>query len=339
MSGSRRATMNDVARTAGVSQTTVSFVINGAAGANIPEATRARVWEAVKELDYRPNAMAKALRKQESHSIGFVTDVVATTPHAGKIVEGAQLAAWEAGKLLLLVNTGGNAEYEQAALASMLERRVDAVIYATMYHRLVAPPPLLRELPCVLLDCFDAERSLPSVCPDDIGGGYAATRELLNRGHRRIGFINNASPIPATAARLQGYCLALSEAGVPFDPALVTTGSVRSTERNHAATVALMQLPDPPTALFVFCDQMVIGVYNALADLGLKVPRDVAVVGFDNLEIIAALLQPQLSTMALPHFEMGAWAVNFVLGRYPELIGAPPIQHLLPCPFVARNST
>ncbi len=338
MTRQRRATVYDIARMAQVSQTTVSFVLNNTPNTSIMEDTRARVLAAAEALGYRPNAMAKALRTHQSSFIGFITDSIATTPHAGRIVEGARQAAWEQGKLLLLVNTGGDPALEAAAMDVMIEQRALAVIYATMYHRLATPPPGLHDLPSVLLDCFSADRSLPSVLPDDRQGGYDATRTLLDLGHRRIGFINNCSPIPATFARQEGYIQALADAGVPCDPDLIVQGHVLDSETTYRATQELMRRPNPPTALFVFCDQMVYGVYDALRDLRLRVPEDVAVIGFDNLEIIASTLHPTLTTMALPHYEMGAWAVRYVLGQVPNLPVDRPVQQLMPCPLVRRQS-
>src|SRR5438034_2325023 len=132
--------MYDVARVAGVSQTTVSFVVNNVANANIPQETRDRVWSAINELGYRPNAVARSLRSQRSHMIGFLSDEVATTPHAGKIIQGAQDAAWDSNKMLLVINTGRHTEIEAAAVEMLLERQVEGIIYATMYHRSVTLP-------------------------------------------------------------------------------------------------------------------------------------------------------------------------------------------------------
>src|SRR5919202_4184065 len=114
--------MHDVARVAGVSQTTVSFVVNNVDSANIPQETRDRVWAAINELGYRPNAVARSLRSQRSHMIGFLSDEVATTPHAGKIIQGAHDAAWISNKILVVINTGRRAEIEVAAVEMLLER-------------------------------------------------------------------------------------------------------------------------------------------------------------------------------------------------------------------------
>src|SRR5215211_4825552 len=127
--------MYDVGRMAGVSQTTISFVVNNVPNVNIPQETRDRVWAAVEELGWRPNAMARGLSLQRSHTIGLISDEVAVSPHAGKIIQGAQDAAWASSKLLVVLNTSRQAEVEAAAVEMLLERQVEGIIYATMYHR------------------------------------------------------------------------------------------------------------------------------------------------------------------------------------------------------------
>lgn len=327
--------MHDVADSAGVSQTTVSFVLNGRDDISISDETKDRVWAAARDLGYRPNAMARSLRFSQSQLIGLVSDEIASTPHAVQIVLGAQDAAWENDRFLLMVNTGGNQSIKDAAVPMMLEHRVDSIIYATMYHRVVNPPPEVREVPCVLLDCYVADRSLPSVVPDERQGGRTAVDTLLQRGHRRIGFVNNIDTIPATAGRLAGYREALAAYGVLFDDSLVRR-ALSDSSGGYAGTMELMQLAEPPTAIFCFNDRMAMGAYDALRKLGRSIPDDVAVIGFDDEELIAAHLYPPLTTVKLPHYEMGRWAVNFLMqyaGTTP-----PPIQHVIECPLVTRAS-
>ena len=331
--------MKDVAQLVGVSQTTVSFVINNVPGANIPAETQERIWEAVKALGYRPNALARGLRAQRTHTIGFISDEIATTPHAGRMIQGAQDYAWGFEKLLLLVNTGGNQEIKQAAVDTLLERQVEGIIYATMYHRLVFPPTNIREVPTVLLDCYGEDHSLPSVVPDEVGGGYMATKLLLEKGHRRIGYLNNEDQIPAADGRLQGYQQALAEYDIPFDGTLVTRTSSEQAG-GYDAALTLMRSAIRPTALFCFNDRMAMGAYDALRKLNLSIPADVAVIGFDNQEIIAAHLYPPLTTMELPHYQMGQWAAQHLLqlidnrGQSQE----SPVQHKMMCPLISRSS-
>ena len=329
----RAPTMNDVAELAGVSQTTVSFVLNNNPNSSIPEETRGRVLKAIGTLGYRPNAVAQGLRTQRSHSIGFITDHIAITPYAGRIIEGAQDAAWQNGKILLLVNTKGDAQMEGAASEMLLERQVEGIIYATMYHHGVKVPQALKNTPLVLLDCYSEDRSLPSVVPDEEKGGYTATKALLAKGHRRIGFVNNIDPIPATSGRLAGYKRALKEAGLRFDPKL-TQSAKSDSAGGYEGALHLMQLSQPPTALFCFNDRMAMGAYDALRKLGLEIPKDVAVIGFDNHEMIAAHLYPPLSTVELPHYQMGVWAINHLIHSSTEA----RVQEKLECQLILRSS-
>lgn len=327
--------MYDVARAAGVSQTTVSFVVNNVASANIPQETRDRVWAVVAELGWQPNAMARGLRMRHSHTIGLISDEIATSSHAGKIIQGAQDAAWAQGKLLLVINTGNNPQIERTALKMLLERQVEGVIYATMYHRAVEPPPNI-SVPIILLDCYAADRSLPSVVPNEVQGGRTATELLLSKGHRRIGFINEVGPLPGMFGRLAGYKQALAAAGVPFDQQLVRAAPVTAAEGYRCAN-ELLRLPDRPTGLFCYNDSMAMGAYDAAKQLGLAIPGDIAIVGFDNLELIATQLHPPLTTIELPHYQMGQWAVQYLLSQADEAPSAP-IQQTIACPLIERAS-
>ncbi len=331
-------TIKSVAKRAGVSTTTVSLVMNNPKPPNIPAETRERVLEAARELDYRPSASARHMRTQKSGLIGFVSDVVATTPFAVDMIRGAQEAAWQQGKVLLVLNTENKPNIEQQAIEILLERRVEGLIYAAMHHQEVQPPLAVREVPTVLLDCYCADRSLPSVVPDEVVAGRTATEILLQKGHRRIGFMNHIETQPATVGRLEGYQQALAACGVPFDENLVRSAWCVS-QGGYQCAMELMKVPDPPTALFCFNDPMAMGAYDALRQLNLRIRDDVAVIGVDNVELIAAHLYPPLSTMALPHYQMGEWATQYLL----KMITEPDttdtcLQHKIKCEFVARAS-
>jgi LacI family transcriptional regulator len=328
-------TIGDVARLADVSRTTVSLVIKG--NPNIPAETKERVMKAISELGYRLNPLTQRSSTQRSGAFGFVSDEIVTTPYAGKIFEGAQDTAWQQGKLLILANTKNDPQLQAAALDMMMERQVEGIIYATMYHRPVTPPDLLWEVPSVLLDCFVPDHSLPSVVPDEVAAAHKATSVLLEKGHKRVGFLNNRDPIPATSARLQGYLAALAEHGVPFDQALVTSDS-SDPDGGLRGAQTVMQSPNPPTALFCFNDRMAMGAYYALRQLNLSIPGDVAVMGFDNQETIAAHLNPGLSTMELPHYEMGKWAINYLVEHINHEGDLQSVQHTIECPYIERSS-
>jgi LacI family transcriptional regulator len=327
--------MKDVAERAGVSSSTVSLVLSGKHDA-IPVATRERVMEAAAELGYRRNVLASGLRRQASDTIGVVSDLIATTPHAGAMVQGVQDAAWQSGKVLLMVNTGGDEQLERRAIDAMLGRQVEGLLYATMYHRVIDPPETLREVPSVLLDARSTDQTLSSVAPDEQGGAQAAVAHLAELGHRRIGFLQSSGRIPAAGERLAGYRSALAAHGLEYEPALVAR-ALDEHEGGLAAATELLARPDRPTALFCFNDRMAAGAVLAARRLGLSVPNDVSLVGFDNEELVALLIDPPLTTVQLPHYDMGRWAMEHLL----ELIGDPtvrPEQYRMPCRLVVRSS-
>ncbi len=339
MARNQDVTIHDIARRAGVGVGTVSRVLNDSP--NVSESTRAQVRQVMAETNYRPKSAAKTLRTRRSSAIAFITDEIASTPFAGDTIRGAQDAAWQHDKILLLVNTNANEKLLEAAIESMLDRQVEGLIFATWFHRRAKLPPIVRQLPSVLIDCYVEDRSLPSAVPDEFQGGYTATELLMRQGHRRIGFINNNEDQPARWGRQQGYERALADWGVPFEPGLVTYQG-GAAESGYAGAKVLMQLQEPPTAIFCFNDRSAMGAYDALREMGFVLPRDVAIVGFDNQEIIAAHLRPGLTTLQLPHYEMGAWAVNYLLQKPydlppPGLAAAPP-QVKLPCPLILRES-
>ncbi len=333
----RRPTTYDVARLAGVAQSTVSYVLNDNRTVTLPQETRDRVWEAAQQLGYRPNAAAASLRRGRTNTIGLISDEIATTPFAGKMIKGAQDYAWANQKLLTIINTDGDHTLTDAAITMMLERRVEGVIYAAMHHQQVTLPATLRETPAVLLDCYSQDGSLASVTPDEIAGGRTATDYIINKGHRRIGFINLQPDLPAATGRLAGYQAALAGGGIPFDPALVVNGNSRA-DSGYTLTQQLLNLPVPPTAIFCGNDNIAMGAYDAVRDRGLRIPDDVGIVGFDNQEIIAAYLRPALTTLELPHYAMGQWAVQYLFGQFDHASDAPPAQVHLPCRLIERAS-
>ena len=328
----RRPTIQDIAREAGVGVGTVSRVLNESD--QVSDVTREKVLQAIEELNYRPSFAARLMRTRTPKIIGFITDEIASTPFAVDTIKGAQSSAWEQNRLLLVVNSDQYEDMEENAIAVMLERGAEGIIYAAMFHREVTPPERIRKVPAVLLDCFDAARSFPSVVPDEVGGGRLAAEILSQRGHKRIAFINLGPPaIPAYIGRLKGFRQGLEPLGL-FDPALIREGP-NEPQNGYESSLVLMKLSDPPTAIFCASDRIAMGVYNALHELGLRIPDDVAVLGFDNQEVIAEGLKPTLSTIALPHYEMGQWAIQYLIENHDDL---EPVQKKLRCPFIERES-
>lgn len=325
-----------------MSVTTVSHAISGKG--QVSAATRANVLRIAAELSYAPNRIASALRRQRSGIIGLVSDEIATTPFAGRLVLGAQYAAAQRGLLLMVVNSNGDVLVERTQIQALLAHQVDAVIYAKMYHQQVQFPALLQQVPTVLVDAFDPDASVPTVVPDEEAIGEAAVDHLIRNGHRSILHFTIGEDTPARRGRLAGYRRALERAGIAFDERLVLSVSV---ERGAAATgiarvafASYLQRGNRPTAVFCFNDQFAMGVYQAAALFDLQIPRDLSVVGVDNLEIIAANLAPGLTTVALPHYEMGRWAVD-TIGQLLEVggrVAAPTRVSRMLCDLIVRES-
>ena len=329
-------TLKDVARAAGVSPKTVSRVVNN--DRHVSDALRQKVLRAIEDLDYRPNLVARHMRTQQTRLIGLVTDEIGTTPFSGNILRGAQDAAWQHGLLLLTCHTGGNSDIEALAVDLLLERQVEGILFAAMYHREVRPPARLQQSPAVLLDCFVSDDRFPAVVPDEHDGGYRATRHLLQRGRRRIAMITGKRGYPGTEGRVAGYRQALTEASLPFVDALVVYGDWWQ-EHGYQNALHLLDLEQAPDAFFCGNDRIAMGVYDALRERDLRIPQDVAVIGFDNMELIAAHLRPGLTTMALPHHEMGRRAMELLIRASSDQHDNATRPLRVSCPLVRREST
>jgi LacI family transcriptional regulator len=336
-----RVGIRQVAAEAGVSATTVSHVLNEAPGAQVRDETRKRVLETAERLGYKANRAARSLRTRRTGTLGLIGDSIATTPYAGQMILGAQRAAQQRGYTVVLFNTEDDAAVEARELKTLLEYQVDGILYATMYHRVVTVPKVLTGTPLVLLDAESPGSTVPSVVPDEVSGGRTATEELARLGHRRIGFITNVDDVPATSGRLQGYREALAAAGVEFDPELVVSDE-SETWGGFRATRALLSRQDRPTALFAYNDRMAMGAYRAAAELGLRIPQDLSVIGFDDQELLTRGLYPELTSVALPHYAMGQWAGDTLadlLDGSTDRDPAATYPLLMPCPLVTRSST
>jgi LacI family transcriptional regulator len=342
---SRNIGIKDVARAAGVSVTTVSHVLNDVAYARVSPETKDKVRAAAEELGYGPNRLAQALRTRRTGMLGLVSEDIATTPHAGRIILGADEAARERGYNLMIINTSAAASLESrtADVGALLERQVDGILYATMYHRSLELPANLATVPSVLVDSVSTGGNITAVVPDEEGGARTAVTELLNAGHTRIGFLNNTDDVPATRLRLRGFRAALAEAGLDGGAAPVES-EPSEVQGGYAAARRMLGRggrAELPTALFCYNDRMAMGVYRAAAELGLSIPGDLSVVGFDDQELIAANLHPGLTTVALPHYEMGAWAAEQLIDAIEgttDLARMASRPTMLGCPLVRRDS-
>ena len=331
-------TLKDVAEAAGVSAATASIVLNGLAEGRVSEEVANRVIATAEDLNYRPNLTARSLRTQESKTIGLISDHIATTPFAGQMLAGAQDVAWRNGWLLLLINTENDKNLEDAATKALIQRNVDGFIYASMYHREVFIPKAIADRQVVLLDCFDSANSFDSVVPAEYNGGRVATEHLVANGHKKIAHITDANNTVASPERLRGFKDVLIENKIALKDSYILKMPGSNSYEGYELTQQLLSLQDPPTAIFAYNDRMAFGAYEAIQEVGLEVGKDISVIGFDNQPYMADALRPGLTTVQLPHYEMGAWAAQSMLYKLKNSESNKPIQNQIDCALVVRNS-
>jgi len=326
----------DVARLAGVSPATVSFVLNQTVGQTISEETRLRVLDAVAELDYRPNRAAQGLSQGRSATIGFVSHDADFGEFAASAIKGAHEACIRQGSLLLLVNTGGSNAQAAQLIGELLDRQADALIFAAVGTRSVVVPEAAGRVPTVLVNCFVPHDPVPAILPDEVRGGREATQALIDLGHRDIAYLTGKPSQWATKARLRGFAEALRGAGL--DPAAHTVlpGNYHADSGYELVRTLLRQSRRPPTAVMCGNDRMAVGALLALLEAGLRVPEDVSVMGYDDQFQLAAEVRPALSTVRLPYDTMGRLAAEQLAAGGPVTATGRTLVH---CPVVLRDST
>ena len=311
----KQATSQDVARLAGVSRTTVSFVLNNVPGVKISPETRQRVLEAARELDYYPTAAARSLASGKTQRIGLVLGEgrkrLAADAFLPTFLQGVTAAIHRRGYLLVLQMAEDVPTYE--AYARLIrEQQVDGLILSGPR----ADDPVIARLekehfPLILHGRLNG-CSLPCVDVDNLAGAYRATKHLIELGHRRIAFIPNApSFYSGTQERFTGYKQALAEHGLPFRPELVEQATFLP-KTGQEAMERLLHLPQPPTAVFAASDVMALGAMNAIHAAGLRIPEDIAVVGFDDI-FLASYALPPLTTVRVPAYGLGWTAATTLI--------------------------
>ncbi len=328
--------IEDVARAASVSITTVSHALSGRG--KVAESTRKRVLEVSRELGYAPNRMASGLRSRRSQIVGLVSDDIATTPFATGVVLGAQDAASERGQLLVVVNSNRDSDIESKQLAALLAAQIDAVVYARMFHEDSSElPPELDRIPSVLVDTTDSRGELRSVVPDEEQIGRLATETLLSAGHTAIAHLTVTGAGRGKTGRATGYEAAMRDAGL--QPRVFTGQDTGTSESGRVAFTQMIESASQDvTAVFCFNDPMAMGAYQAAMRMGVSIPADLSFISVDNFEPVAAALQPGLTTVELPHYGMGRWAVDAALAEMISERPAAPLETRLPGKLVTRES-
>jgi LacI family transcriptional regulator len=336
MQGDGVATIHDVAEKAGVSIKTVSRVLNG--GTEVSEKTRTRIEQAMRALEFTPSAAARMLRGRPTGLVAVIAEKLTTTPDSSEIIKGIQQVCEQMGKVLLIGETGGHADVAGRLVADLRERRVEAILFATPFHRQVALEAQLGSTPTALANCFEAPGRYMQVIPDDEGGGYAAAQIVLQAGHRKIAFLQLIPGMVATGLRLRGFHQAMREHGVTPKPEWLIHGAEagEADEFSHLsdAVERLFASADRPTAILCGNDKMAMRVIFILQRRGLRVPADVSIVGFDDFRLISEALDPGLTTVALPYREIGELSGRHVLEQGDAAAGTVRV----PCLPVMRGT-
>ncbi|RIJ52361.1 LacI family transcriptional regulator [Clavibacter lycopersici] len=327
---SRRATIHDVAAAAGVSVSTVSKAVNGRYG--ISAETSRRVMEVVERLGYESSLVASSMR---SHRTGVIGVLVADfEPFSAEILKGVG-AALRKSRYDLLAYSGSRqvdgTGWERRSLSRLSGTLIDGAIMVT--------PTVVTaqtEIPVVSIDPHTGPADLPSVESDSLGGALQATRHLIELGHRRIGFLAGRPDLRSASLREAGYRRALQDAGIAFDPVLVRAGLFLTAAAREPAR-ALLSMPDRPTAIFAANDLSGIAILQVAAELGIRVPEDLSVIGFDDIPE-ASQMTPPLTTIRQPMQRLGTTAVDLLMSL---MAGTEPdaMRVQLPTRLVRRATT
>ncbi|WP_030264422.1 LacI family DNA-binding transcriptional regulator [Streptomyces violens] len=326
------ATMVDVARRAGVSVATVSHVLNETRPVR-PD-TRKSVLDAIDELGYTHNTLARSLVTSRTRSIGLAVSAI-SNPYFTEILQGVEAGALEAGYSLLIADPHDDPVHERKVVQLLHERRVDGMIVAPS-----AEPAALveyvtkRAVPTVYLDRLVGDAH-DQVCAESTAPIRQLVEHLADLGHTRIGLIAGLPGLSTTTERVAGYREGLRSRGLPFAPELLAGGNSEA-EGAEDATRHLLAAPEPPTAVITANNAMTIGALKALGEMGLRVPHDIALACFDDFSW-ADLFSPRLTAISQPSREIGAAAVQLLLDRLDDP-ARPPRTIRLPCKFVHRTS-
>jgi LacI family transcriptional regulator len=278
--------------------------------------TAERVRQAVKELDYRPNALARALQMNKTMTVGVIIPDISNHYYA-EIVRGIQDVADREGYNIILQNTDRDPERIVKSIYLLREKVVDGIIFSGGTISGYEPLSALKELRDRVVVIGRHDVNIPAIMVDNISGASLAVQHLIDQGHSRIGFIGWADNSTTATDRLSGYKSALAQNSCPFDPDLIREGTLTPAS-GYVEARNLLSLKKRPTAIFAGNDQMAFGVIYGAVERGLRVPEDLAVVGFDNIPL-SSYFVPPLSTVEIPMFSLGTNSmdalVNLISGK------------------------
>jgi len=339
-----KVTLREVAKHAGVSRTTASYILNGLSGqVGISPDTEKRVRQVADALGYRPNRNARSLRTARTTTIGVITDYVASGMFSSEMLAGANMAARRADHLLVIGESEGDDRARDLLIDEMIDRQVDGIIYATRTALRTEFPARLTGTRAVMLNCYDPDRPVPSILPDDRTGGRGAAGILLAAGVSTDVFTVGETPDNdgvAGARRLAGIRERFAEEGHALAGAIECSWEPEPT---YDAVLEWLSRGNRPKGLICMNDRAAVGTYQALRARGLNVPGDVSVVSFDG-SAVASWLRPRAVSIVLPLRSMGALAVELLLGGPDHRDSGPGGDadqggvHLVPMPVGAGDS-
>ncbi|MFQ6057978.1 MAG: LacI family DNA-binding transcriptional regulator [Anaerolineae bacterium] len=304
-------TVKDVAKLAGVSTATVSRVLNN--HPHIADETRSRVLWAMEQLGYQPSRVARRLRMKSTQILGLIISDIAN-PFFTSVVRGIEDVAYANQYSLLLCNSDEDPARESLYVDVLQAERVAGIIISPADENSTSCEPLLKNgVPIVAMDRRLRQFDVDTVLVDNVKGAYQATSHLIRLGHRRIGLIGGPPRITTGRERREGYEKALSEHGLEVDQSLIKIGDFKQ-DSGYQRACELLEMDDPPTAIFTANNLMTLGALNAIHEKGLNIPRDVAIVGFDDMPW-APSLDPPLTAVAQPTYELGCTAADLLLQR------------------------
>jgi DNA-binding LacI/PurR family transcriptional regulator len=333
-----RATLKQIASIARVNVSTVSRAINDSP--LITKETKEMILAIAERMNYFPNSLARGLVSQKSETLGIVLPTIyfLQGPFFSQVLSGIEHVSVQNGYNILIASATGKARDKHFPFNLTRARRIDGMLIINEYQRIANLTALKKEgFPFVFVNRHFTEDDMPCVASDNVQGGRLGTEHLIALGHRRIGIVTGSLNLNSTHGRLEGYRAALLDAGIAYDEVLVQEGLFeKGIETGLQAGEKLLAQPNPPTAIFAFSDELAIGVMQAARNRGVRIPEDLAVIGYDNIEY-SAHVNPPLTTIAQDPYAIGSNACQILIdllnGKTPEKRNL-----LIPVQLIVRQS-
>lgn len=307
-----QATLADVARATGVSVSLVSLVLAGKGAKRCSPATEAKIRKVAKELGYRTNRLARSLKEQQTRTLGLLSIEVATTPYAGQLLSAAQKTARSHDYELLFVEVENNPKSIEEAFGLLAEHQVVGTLIAAFFHSPIKMPKIAaRNL--VFANCFPDKGNYPTFVPAEYSSYMQSLKLLGIAGHKHVALLIDEYPWPAVVGRTKAFFDAARNFGWVRPEERVYKVPTTFSENGYRATLEMILRDPEVTAIACYNDPLAMGAYQALLELKISIPNQVSIVGFDDLELISGGLRPGLTTVRLPHYQMGREAVEHLI--------------------------